>query len=323
MPVHWADVSYYQPAVNDSYPHPVLCIRSNDGTFRDPKFAQNYSWARRAMDSGRLDCLIVYCVYRPNWQATADTMISMVGNLAHARVVAMIDVESWGGQIQGDHSVGINALHARLASWLGDRRRVIGYGNRGDLNSLWPRKPPGVALIVAAYSARRPAAYPGMFGHQFSSSHPCPPFGPCDGNVAYDHDRSSLLALFGLGGTQRPRGILPEETDDLQNILIRDTGRMVLGCPTGSQAENGRRAWLSAIVLDLKGKAWVQVYAQGANGGTGTWLWTDDHLRARPDNLLPRAVSSLPDNTSHLIVSWDIRMAPEGGTLLLETRPAT
>ena len=31
----YADVSEWQVGVNDTYPYPVLCIRSNDGTYRD------------------------------------------------------------------------------------------------------------------------------------------------------------------------------------------------------------------------------------------------------------------------------------------------
>jgi len=201
MAVQWADVSSYQPVVNDSYPHPVLAVRSNDGTYRDPKFAANYRWARSALDSGRIALLIVYCVYRENWQQTADTMIDMVGTPAHPKVVCMIDVESWGGQIGGNQSDGINKMYWRLADWLGDKRRVIGYGNRGDLVSLWPMKPPGVRLVVASYGGP-PPAYPGIIAHQYSSTEPCIPFGTCDMNSANDYDDPKALAeVFGIGSS--------------------------------------------------------------------------------------------------------------------------
>lgn len=320
MPVSWADVSYYQPVVDDTYPHPVLCIRSNDGTFRDPKFGQNYAWAQRAISRGRLHALIVYTVYRPNWEQTADVMIQMLGTPPHPKIVAMIDVESWGGQISGNHSDKINAMYRKLAAWLGDPRRVIGYGNRSDLNSLWPQKPEGIRLVVASYPNR--PSYSGMIAHQFSSSHDCVPFGPCDANIAYDHDLPSLLKEFGLydSGAVTPL-VLMDEDDDVDNIFISGTGRRIIGCPTGSAAENRRRAWLSAIVIDLHGPAWVQVFAQGDEHGIEDWRWTEKELGARPDNLLPRARRVLADGTSHLIVSWDLTKAPEGGTLLLETRP--
>src|SRR4051794_26709894 len=74
----FADVSEFQNPVNDSYPHPVLSIRSNDGTYRDHKFAQNYGWLRANLDSGRIACGIVYAYCRVNWDATANTLIDMV-----------------------------------------------------------------------------------------------------------------------------------------------------------------------------------------------------------------------------------------------------
>jgi hypothetical protein len=198
MAVQWADVSYYQPVVNDNYPHPVLCVRSNDGTYRDPAFAKNFAWAKRAMANGRLSFIIVYCVWRPNWEQTAATTIDMVGTPPHPRVVVMIDVESWGGQIQGNQSDGINRMYWKLAEWLGDRRRVIGYGNQGDLRSLWPQRPDGVKLVVAAYGGA-PPKFPGMIAHQYSSSEPCTPFGSCDMNSANDYDDAEELArAFGL-----------------------------------------------------------------------------------------------------------------------------
>jgi hypothetical protein len=201
LAVMWADVSYYQPGVNDDYPHPVLAIRSNDGTYRDTKFKANYQWARSALADGRLAALIVYCVYRPNWEATANTLIDMVGT-PPPELVVMIDVESWGRQISGDHSGNINSLYWRFAAWLGDRRRVIGYGNRGDLDSLWPVKPQGVQLVVASYGGTTPT-YPGMLAHQYGSDIACDPFGPCDGNRADQHTLQTLLTTLGIRKRER------------------------------------------------------------------------------------------------------------------------
>jgi len=197
----WADVSEWQAAVNDSYPYQVLAIRSNDGTYRDKKFPANYAWATGALDAGRLRALIVYCVFRPNWQDTLNTMKTVVGT-PHPKIVAMIDVESWGGQITGNQSDPINRLYWGLADWLGNPARVIGYGNTGDLNALWPNKPPGIRLIVAAYGSN--PGYPGKLGHQFSDSYPTPPFGPCDINSADGYDIDAFSAAVGLTGTPTP-----------------------------------------------------------------------------------------------------------------------
>ncbi|MBI3691900.1 MAG: hypothetical protein HY239_14945, partial [Mycolicibacterium aromaticivorans] len=46
----YADVSEWQVGVNDTYPYPVLCIRSNDGTYRDRRWVNNYGWCLSNVD---------------------------------------------------------------------------------------------------------------------------------------------------------------------------------------------------------------------------------------------------------------------------------
>lgn len=326
MAVTWADVSYYQPVVDDSYPHPVLSIRSNDGTYRDPNFAANYAWAKRAHAQGRLAMLIVYLVWRPNWEQTANIHMEMIGSPPPSWVVSLIDVESWGGQISGNQSDGINRMYWKLADWYGDKRRVLGYGNRSDLNGLWPDKPPGVRLFVASYGSL--PSYPGMIAHQYADNVHCPPFGECDANSANDFDDAYAFAAelgvpYGLAPAVLSMDIGDEEHDSMHNLAISGTGRIVLACPTGPLAANKRQAWLSAVVLDLKKPGWVQVYAQGADAGVADWRWTEQQLGVRADNFMPRAVREIPPGVSHVIVSWDITAAPEGGTLCLETKTGT
>lgn len=65
----------------------------------------------------------------------------------------MIDVESVNGQVSGNQSQAINAQHDELAEWLGSSKRVVGYGNVHDLNVLWPQKPSGMRIIVAAFGS--------------------------------------------------------------------------------------------------------------------------------------------------------------------------
>ena len=68
--------------------------------------------------------------------------------------------------------------------------KVIGYGNVGDLNNLWPNKPAGIRLVVAAYGRNPP--YPGKVAHQYTDGsgyggglpEGAPPFGRCDMNSA-------------------------------------------------------------------------------------------------------------------------------------------
>ncbi|WP_238534948.1 hypothetical protein [Gordonia polyisoprenivorans] len=69
----FADISEWQPVIDDSYPYRWLSIRSNDGTYRDRHFAENWRIARSWLDSGRLRGLIVYCVYRANWREVPAT----------------------------------------------------------------------------------------------------------------------------------------------------------------------------------------------------------------------------------------------------------
>ena len=162
----YADVSEWQVGVNDTYPYPVLCIRSNDGTHRDRRWVNNYGWCLRSAGSGRLTFFIVYFVWRPNWRQTVDTFKDMVGT-PHPKMAVMLDVESWEGQIRGNRSADINATHEAVGAFVGSTAKVIGYGNVGDLNRLWPDKPPGIRLVVAGYGHNPP--YPGKVAHQYTN----------------------------------------------------------------------------------------------------------------------------------------------------------
>ncbi len=185
----YADVSEWQVGVDDSYPYPVLCIRSNDGTYRDRRWRNNYDWCRRSADTGRLAFFLVYFVWRPNWREAVDTFRDQVGT-PHPKMAVMLDVESWGGQIRGNHSAQINATHREVGKFVGSTAKVIGYGNVGDLSTLWPHRPPGLRLVVAGYGHNPP--YPGKVAHQYTDGtghgnglpEGAPPFGNCDMNSA-------------------------------------------------------------------------------------------------------------------------------------------
>ncbi|MEZ0365519.1 hypothetical protein ACAG26_17695 [Mycobacterium sp. pUA109] len=201
----FADVSEYQVPVDDSYPYQVLSIRVCDGTYQDHNFARNYAWMRTALDSGRLTFGIVYTYVRPNWQANANTVQSMLnanGGL-HPRVALMLDVES-GGNPAGDGSAWINDLYWNLAGYAGAPARIIGYGNLYDLNSMWRSKPAGLRLIIAAYGSNPP--YPGKVAHQYTDGtgyggglpEGCPPFGRCDMNSADGLSPTQFAAACGI-----------------------------------------------------------------------------------------------------------------------------
>ncbi|MBO0884389.1 MAG: hypothetical protein J2P17_29475 [Mycobacterium sp.] len=224
----FADVSQFQPPVDDSYPYPVLSIRVCDGTYVDPNFAQNYAWMRAALDSGKLMFGIVYTYVRPaTWQSNADTLTATIdanGGL-HPRVALMLDVESGDGNGSADQSYAINSLYNALAEY-GGAVGIIGYGNTGDLDAMWPNKPPGIRLIIAAYGSD--PDYPGKIAHQYTdgtgygaaSGLPdgAPPFGACDMNSADGLTPQQFAAACGI-----TTGGLMALTDDEQTELLSKT----------------------------------------------------------------------------------------------------
>lgn len=196
----WNDISEFNPIVNNSYPYRWISFRSNDGTYTDAHFYHNLSWMKSAFSNGRLDGAIIYAVYRPDGGQWATQLMKNIGTPG-SRVAVMVDVESWNGEISGNRSADINANIARLAKWLGSRDRVLGYGNVSDLNTLWPNKPAGQKLVVAAYGDN--PSYPGKIAHQYTSQASTPPFGhPVDLNSADGYTSPALSAALGLPSNQ-------------------------------------------------------------------------------------------------------------------------
>jgi hypothetical protein len=196
----WSDVSEFQVPVNNSYPYHFLCIRSNDGSYQDHHFVQNIAWCRSAVASGRMWGFMVYYFYRPGFDGAA-LLRSRVGH-PDAHMVAMIDVEGAGGQVSGNQSGAINAQYNELAKWLGSSKRVVGYGNTSDLNALWPQKPSGIKLIIAAYGSN--PSYPGKYAHQFTDKQNTSPFGPSDFNSADGMSASDLQKMYGFTAPKPP-----------------------------------------------------------------------------------------------------------------------
>ena len=138
----------------------------------------------------------------------------------------MIDVESWQGQITGNQSDGLNESYRAIADWLGDRRRVIAYGNRGDLNSLWPYKPVGLRIVLAAYGSN--PGYPGKIAHQYTNGEGyggglpegCPPFGKCCMDSADGLTSEQYAAACGIGSAV--------ESEPGANDVFTDDDRVML-----------------------------------------------------------------------------------------------
>ncbi|QIS11774.1 hypothetical protein [Nocardia arthritidis] len=251
----FADVSYFQARVDDSYPYGIFSFRSNDGTFRDDNFAANYEWARAAADDGRLACFIVYFYWRPNWQDCVQVHRDMVAAQGgpHPRMITMIDVET-GGNPAGDQSDGINRAYWNLADWLGDPRRVIGYANRSDFFEMWPDRPAGLRVIGAGYG--RNPNLPGQIAHQYTDGQGyggglpegCPPFGNCDMNSADGMSPNEFAAACGIGTQEEFMSAL---NDAEQRELLEKT----------------RDIWVQLRGPD--GKGWPQL-GQNADGANRT-----------------------------------------------------
>ncbi|MCD2123894.1 M15 family metallopeptidase [Rhodococcus rhodochrous] len=219
--VEWSDVSQYQGIpVNDSYPHRILCIRSNSGDKRDTLFEKNAEWAGRALETGRLDALIVYYFFRPG-QANCDlhkTMLEEVGLWKHPKVVSMIDVEDANGQIHGDQSWEANDEVARMRRWYGDDRRVIGYFNQRANGPLWPNRPANMLFVVPDYSAAKGAPrypYAGAEIHQFTDKGKCAPW---TSGVDLNYSKLSLPELCSRLGVPAPGGDAPMSAAEVADI---------------------------------------------------------------------------------------------------------
>lgn len=224
----YSDVSEFQANVDDSYPHRVLAFRACDGAYVDHNAAENLQWAIKARAAGRLDQFIVYVVYEPG---TNGAVLATLDNLGVPHdCVTMIDVESWGGKIQGDHSADINNLAGSLASRQRSADLVLGYANEGDYAGIWPSRPSDVKLVVASYGPTRPS-FPNMIAWQYYGATPDPvpagyptsttPFGACDHNVL-------LAPLPGMSAGPKP---------DLKPVApVVEDEDMILIYPAGSKS---------------------------------------------------------------------------------------
>lgn len=209
----FADVSEFQCPVDDSYPYRVLSIRSNDGTYEDHNFSENYQWCVNACNSGKIDFFICYYYWRPG-ETGVSTHMAMVNEAGgpHPRMVSMIDLES-GGNPNRDQSDVLNDEYNQLVRWLGNNdKRVIGYANLSDERTMWQAKPTDLKFILAGYGANPHDPSIIKLAHQYTdgtgfgaaSGLPdgCSPFGHCDMNSADGINSISFARACGinLGG---------------------------------------------------------------------------------------------------------------------------
>jgi hypothetical protein len=152
-------------------------------------------------------------------------------------MVSMIDLESGSGNPTTDVSSQVNSDYGALGAWLGNTKRVIGYGNTSDLNNLWLTKPAGLQLIIAAYGSN--PSYPGKFAHQYTNGQGygaglpegAPPFGNCDMNSADGLSPIQLATALGLPGVPVVKPPVSGKPTD-QPTQVSNIWDQVLG-PTG------------------------------------------------------------------------------------------
>jgi hypothetical protein len=204
------DVSEFQVGLNSTYPRDTLIFRCCDGdSYQDAKFLHNSAEVAALHKAGRLHCAVAYQVYRPvSVSAQYAYFWKLMGPVVPPWLTGiMIDAESWGGQIRGDHSAALNQLYGMHAHKMGHFSAVLGYGNRGDLATLWPTRDARCKVIVADYSSTIIVSQVrGAIGQQYYGGVPNPvprglptstaPFGNCDHNVFPAFTNGTALANY-------------------------------------------------------------------------------------------------------------------------------
>lgn len=193
MTTIYPDVSEWQNGVDDSFNRDFLMFRAmNENGIEDVKARDNLTWAISRRASGKIKQFGVYVIpaIAPN-QGILNTL-DLLG-IPHDCVI-MIDMESWGGQVVGDHSAQINQLASALAGRQNGRTDLVwGYGNLNDMAHIWPGIPSWCGAIEANYGPASIDPPSGIIGWQYCNAvengtiYPSatPPFGNCDHNVLF------------------------------------------------------------------------------------------------------------------------------------------
>jgi hypothetical protein len=221
----YPDTSEHQVPVNDSFNRKFFMFRmANEWgrggrNYPDADYWANYRWSIANRGPGKK--LVNLGFYNIPCVISNDEYMSIVNeqNPVHD-CVAMIDMEGWGGLVSGNHSAQLNDLANRLRARQNGRADLVwGYGNRGDLGSIWPSRPSWMGVVVAGYNNNDPrdeiancAAWQYTNGSENHTSWPSstPPFGNCDHNA--------LFVPIPTPAPTPPEDDMPLSADDLKQI---------------------------------------------------------------------------------------------------------
>lgn len=219
----WSDISQYQGVpVNDEYPHPFFCFRTNSGNRRDTLALENARAAKRMLKEGKLKGVFAYYFFRPG-QANCDLhrrVLEEAGLWGDPLLATMVDVED-AGEYHSDMSAEINDEVQRLRGWYGDPRRVFGYLNPIINEGLWRTRPSNFPFVIPSYSGRpgvwaRPLpgwAEQAAFAQQFTDSAATKPW-PLGTDLNYS--KLSVEDIQGLLGLKRKEEVMSVEAGATQ-----------------------------------------------------------------------------------------------------------
>jgi hypothetical protein len=327
----WTDVSEWQAATyDDSYPWPVAAYRVSSGAnYVDAKGATNAAWCHRAFLAGKLIGHIGYHVWAPgNEQAQADRFFALLGANADVGFVAMIDVESWSGQITGDHSAQVQALADAMAARLNSVSRVKIYGNSGDLAAIAPRVSGQYGRIKAGYSSVAPAEP--WDGWQYSDGQSVwpipagavrssPPFGGCDHNIFYG-TAADWQSTYGIGDSMSAQEVADlkayMDAIDQRNNSRYQTLVQLIGEPTHPQADSIRNNIMKAITgvqgIPAPPSPAEVAAAVKADPPAASVQLTPEHITAIVDGLIPQLAKAAPEYSVSYTASPQMQTPPAG-----------
>jgi hypothetical protein len=221
MPDVHVDVSTYQVPVDGSYPHRFLMFRiCNEYGRIDSTASVNLARALqlRADPNHSIQNFGGYII--PGFIST-DDVLAAIDSISWPRdALLMIDAESWGGQVTGDHSDAWNDMATQMRTRQNGRSDLVwGYGNQNDLDTLWSRRASWLRFTVAGYTDQsnmdfdkyNAIAWQYTNGSENRTNLPSssPPFGACDHNTVREGSHYPLP-----GAAPEPE----EENDDMLMI---------------------------------------------------------------------------------------------------------